>query len=135
MALIEWKNDYSVGVVEFDNQHKKLIELINKLHDAMKSGTSRQSLSGILAELVDYTKFHFSNEEKYFGQYVYPDIGAHKVEHEKLTRQVIEFQRDFNDGKTSISIDVMSFLKNWLVDHIGGVDKKYTQFFNSKGVK
>lgn len=135
MGLIDWKPDFSVGITEFDNQHKKLIELINKLHDAMRAGEGKKILSDILAELVNYTKVHFANEEKYFGQYSYPDINSHKLEHEKLTRQVIEFQRDYNDGKTSITIDVMNFLRTWLVEHIGGVDKKYTSFFNSKGIK
>ncbi len=135
MGLIDWKPEFSVGVTEFDNQHKKLIDLINKLHDAMRVGEGKKILSDILAELVDYTKVHFANEEKYFGQYGYSDINSHKLEHEKLTRQVIEFQRDYNDGKTSITIDVMNFLRTWLVEHIGGVDKKYTLFFNSKGIK
>ena len=135
MALITWKDEFSVGVTEFDNQHKVLIDLINKLHDAMRAGTGKQALSEILEELVSYTKFHFANEEKHFSQYSYPEISSHKLEHDKLTRQVMEFQRDYNEGKSSMSIDVMSFLKDWLIKHIGGIDKKYTQFFNSKGVR
>lgn len=134
MAIITWKNEYSVGVTEFDNQHKVLIDIINKLHDAMRAGIGKQALSVILEELVSYTKFHFANEERNFAQYSYPEINAHKLEHEKLTRQVIEFLRDYNEGKSSMSIEVMGFLKDWLMQHIGGVDKKYTQFFNSKNV-
>jgi len=135
MSLITWKEEYSVGVAEFDNQHKKLIDLMNQLHDAMKSGMSKQALAPILSELIDYTKTHFGNEERMFSLHKYSDLNTHKREHEKLTQQVVEFQKDFQEGKTSISIDVMNFLRNWLVGHIAGVDKKYTQFFNSKGIK
>jgi hemerythrin-like metal-binding protein len=135
MALISWKTEFSVGVVEFDNQHKILIDLINNLHDSMRAGVGKQALSGILSELVTYTKVHFANEEKFFKQYSYPEQSLHMMEHEKLTRQVIEFQKDYEEGKTSMTLDVMDFLRSWLLDHIGGVDKKYTQFFNSKGVR
>jgi hemerythrin-like metal-binding domain len=135
MSLITWKSEYSVGISEFDSQHKVLVDLINKLHDAMKAGEGKQVLAVILEELIDYTKVHFREEEKYFGLHKYPEAASHIMEHEKLTRQVLEFQKDYTEGKSSMSIDVMSFLKNWLINHIAGVDKKYTQFFIAKGIR
>ena len=135
MSLLEWKDEFSVGVTEFDGQHKVLIDLINKLHDAMRAGVGRQALSDILSELVDYTKTHFENEEKLFLQYSYPESPAHRREHDALTKQVLEFQKEYQAGRTSISIDVMDFLKDWLLNHIAISDKKYTQFFNEKGIR
>jgi len=135
MSLINWNKNYSVGVIEFDTQHKILIDLINKLHDSMKAGAGNTALAEILNELVNYTKIHFSNEEKHFAQFGYPETATHKIEHEKLTKQVLDFQKEYLEGKASMSIDVMNFLRDWLLEHIGGVDKKYTAFFNSKGIR
>ena len=60
---------------------------------------------------------------------------AHKIVHDKLTKQVIEQQQDIKNGKALITMEVMSFLKNWLIDHIQNTDKKYSAFLISKGVK
>lgn len=134
MALLDWKDEFSVGIAEIDRQHKVLIDLINKLHSAMRAGVGKRALSDILSELVEYTNTHFEHEEKMFLQYDYPERSTHHKEHEILTRQVLEFQNEYQEGRTSISIDVMDFLKDWLINHIAGSDKKYTQFFNAKGI-
>ncbi|MGA7721868.1 MAG: bacteriohemerythrin [Ignavibacteriaceae bacterium] len=135
MAIIEWTNDYSVGIQSIDQQHKIWIGLINKLHDAMRKGEGKKILSDIFEEIVAYTKTHLKNEEALFDKYNYPDTAAHKIVHDKLTKQVIEQQQDIKNGKALITMEVMSFLKNWLIDHIQNTDKKYSAFLISKGVK
>jgi hemerythrin len=134
MALMEWKDEYSVSVSGFDSQHKKLINLINDLHSAMSNGKGKDILGKTLDELVSYTVFHFASEEKMMKEHNYSGYSIHKIEHEKLTKQVIEFQGNLKSGEYVIPQEVLLFLKNWLVNHIMGTDKKYSGFFNSKGV-
>ncbi len=134
MSLLQWSPDLSVNVKEIDTQHKKLVDLINLLHDSMKSGKGKDVLSQVLNDLTDYTVYHFSTEEKLFEKYGYPEYTRHKKEHDDLTKQVIEIKSKFEAGQNTITVEVMSFLKDWLNNHIKHSDKRYTAFLNSKGV-
>ena len=134
MALIDWSPSYSVKVAKFDQQHKKLVDLINQLHDAMKSGQGTTAIGVVLQSLIAYTGTHFSEEIKLMQTHGYPDLAKHQAEHEKFVKQVIEFQQKFQDGGAMLTMSVLSFLKDWLVKHIQGEDKKYGPFLNAKGV-
>lgn len=134
MALITWKEVYSVNITEIDNQHKKLIELINNLHDAMITGKGKEEISKTLRGLVNYTLTHFATEEKYFDQYDFPGSEAHKKQHRDLVEQVAALQKKHESGERVLTIDVMNFLRDWLNDHIIGSDKGYGSYLNSKGV-
>ena len=136
MSLMEWTERMSVGVTQFDDEHKKLIVLINDLFDAVQAGRGRQALGAVLDELVDYTKTHFAHEEHQLKKTGYAAFAEHKKEHDALTKQVIDIQRKYHAGATAmLSMEVMSFLKSWLVNHIQGTDSLYTAFLNEKGVK
>jgi hemerythrin len=135
MALIEWSSSYSVNVAEIDSQHQKLVALINQLNDAMAQGKGRDVAGKILGDLIDYTSTHFSTEEKYFDKFGYSESLSHKKEHAELTKKVLEFQDGFNKGNLALSLELMRFLKEWLIVHIQGTDKKYSAFFNEKGLK
>lgn len=135
MALFNWSDKYSVGVIELDNQHKELVNILNEIFDAMSAGKSNEALGRIISKLVNYTRIHFSTEEKYMQKYNYPGYSAQKREHDAFIEKIQNFQKDFNSGKLTLSLDVSSFLKNWLIQHISGEDKKYESFFNQKGLK
>ncbi|MFN3412094.1 MAG: bacteriohemerythrin [Exilispira sp.] len=135
MALVEWKEDYSVSVSIFDDQHKKLFEIINNLHEAMKKGASNVVIPGILDELYNYTQKHFTNEEELFTKYNYPEIEYQKNAHMTFLNKISEFKNDFESGKLGLSIEIISFLNDWLINHIKGADKKYGKFFNDLGIK
>lgn len=135
MPLMTWTEKLSVGVGVIDDDHKKLVGMVNELYDAMQGGHGRDALGRILEELVQYTKFHFAREEKYFAQTGYPAAVPHKREHDALTRQVLDVQQKYSAGATTtLSLDVLHFLKNWLVNHIQGSDQKYRPHLNAKGI-
>ena len=134
MAFFAWDNKYSVGVREMDSQHKILVDLLNELFEAMNANRSKEILGSTLNKLINYTKTHFAAEEKLMEQYSYPDLAAQKREHIALTNKVVAFKQDFEAGKVSMTVQLTSFLKSWLVDHIAGADKKYGPFFNAKGL-
>ena len=131
MAII-WKNEFSVGIPEMDNQHQKLVAMLSHLEDAMGKGKGKEVIGKILAELVKYTQTHFNNEEFLMRSHNYPDLTTHRIEHTKLTQRVLAFKLDFDAGKATLSIPVMNFLENWLVTHIQGSDKQYGKMISTK---
>jgi len=131
-----WNEKMSVGVASCDVEHRKLVALLNEFYDATQAGKAKEHLGGILDALVDYTRFHFANEEKLFAQTGYPDAAAHKKLHDELAHQVLDLQKKFRNGaESALSLEVMIFLKNWLLNHIQGTDKKYGPYLNSKNVR
>jgi len=135
MAFINWTEELSVGVTLFDNDHKELIAIANRLHDSISVGSQHAVLAPILKELVNYTIFHFGHEEGMMLQYAYPAYTQHKKEHDALIEKVQDFNDQVNSGKTSISLSLIGFLKDWLVNHIMVSDKEYRSFFEKKGIK
>jgi hemerythrin len=120
---------------KIDSEHQRLIELINELHAAMAAGQGRPVLEKILNGVAAYTFTHFANEEDLMRKHGYPGYEAHKAEHDKLVAQVRELQADARTSKLGLSLDVMHFLKQWLMKHIAVVDKKYTAHLHAAGVK
>ncbi|MBI5886129.1 MAG: hemerythrin family protein [Deltaproteobacteria bacterium] len=134
MPLFNWSDKYSVGVYMFDTQHKRLVDLINDLHDAMRAAKGREVLGDTLKGLLDYTRMHFADEERQMTTFSYPDYSAHKVEHERLVAKVVELKGKHDAGDNTITIETMNFLKDWLINHILVTDKKYGQFFKDRGI-
>lgn len=135
MPLMMWSDKMSVGVAKLDADHKKLVEMVNTLFDGIQSGKGKDVVGTILDGLIKYTVEHFKHEEDYFAQTGYPDAVAHKAQHQDLCKQVLAVQEKFRAGSTAtLSLEVMNFLKNWLINHIQGSDKKYTAHLNCKGV-
>ncbi len=135
MAFMTWSNEMSVGVAVIDEDHKKLVAMVNELHDGMLAGHAKDALGHVLDRLIKYTQFHFAREEEMFAKTGYADSSAHKKEHADLVKSVVELQTRFKTASSStLSMEVMSFLRNWLVNHIQGSDKKYGPHLNSKGI-
>ncbi len=132
MSLIQWKDSYSVKILQFDNQHKKLVGMINNMHDAMSEGKGNKVVSEILQDLIRYTQHHFRSEEELMQKHGYPEMDKHLAEHQKLTSKVTDYLSRFNSGER-ISINFMQFLTDWLTEHIQRTDHKYTEFFQNKG--
>ncbi len=135
MSLINWSDDLSVGVDEFDSQHKVLIKMINDLSGAMRQGKGKDVINEIINGLITYTKTHFNAEEQCFAKFNYPQTNSHKKEHTEFIQKISEFKDGFDKGSLSLSIEVMSFLSGWLKKHIKGTDQKYTKFLNDSGIK
>ncbi|WP_419780678.1 bacteriohemerythrin [Maridesulfovibrio sp.] len=134
--LVTWsEKEFSVNVRAIDVQHKKLVGMINGLHKAMRDRASDTVMKRLVEELKNYTVDHFSTEEKLFDRYGYPQTPEHKELHVKFVNQVLEFESALISGKAKVTMDVMKFLKDWLVQHIQGEDRKYTSFLNNHGVK
>ncbi len=134
MALIEWSDEMSVGFDEIDAQHRKLVGLINELNEAMSEGKSKQVMGNIIDELIEYTDTHFSTEEKYMREFDFEGLGEHKRVHDSFVEKVKDFQAKFEDDKLLLSVEVMNFLKDWLTEHIAGLDQEYRDCFLEHGL-
>ena len=135
MAFFEWKPEYSVGIASIDGQHKKLIGMLNRLFEAMSTGTGDKVLGDILKELVQYVATHFKMEEDLMKAHAYPEYEEHKKKHDAMTIKVVELRRTFQAGTAKLTIPVSNFLKDWLQKHILETDQRYSSFLLSKGVK
>lgn len=134
MSAIVWDPEFSVNIKVIDEQHKKLVDTINMLYDAMSEGKGSTVLADIFNNLAEYTTVHFATEEDFMIRFSYPDYEEHKSAHESCVTKVSDFQRRFNKGEVSLSIELVTFLVNWLHNHLLEMDQKYKTFFNEKGL-
>ena len=133
--LYPWKDEYSVGVSRFDNHHKKLFDIANQLHEMMKSGKGADVIETTLRELVDYTKYHLAEEEKALERIGYSGISSHKRAHAIFTDQLNDAMKDIEGGRAQfVVVKVSKTVIDWLIDHIFGIDKKYTAEMNAAGM-
>ncbi len=134
MPFIDWTEELSTKVRTFDDQHKRLIGLVNDLHESMAQGKGKDVMEKTLLGLVDYTKTHFAAEEEMMTRHKYLAYLSHKAEHDKLTKQATDLLAKLHAGEPVMSVHVMRFLKDWLEQHIMKIDKQYGPFLNAKGV-
>ncbi len=124
MPILQWDERYNVGVGEIDAQHRRLVAHLNELHDAMNAGHADAHLHAILGGLATYTAEHFATEERYMESIACPNLGEHRREHERLTRQVGNYRAKLETGEVAFTSELLDFLITWLLDHIQGMDQK-----------
>ncbi|WP_305043529.1 bacteriohemerythrin [Geoalkalibacter sp.] len=133
-VLIAWDEALSVNIGVVDRQHQRLVEMVNQLYKAMKTGQGNTLMGSIFLDLIDYTAQHFATEEKFMQAKNYPEFESHKQEHDELVKRVIELKARFEKGEKVFSSDVFNFLKGWLINHIQGTDKKFGPYLNQHGI-
>lgn len=135
MAIVEWNEDMSVGVAELDGHHKKLLSMINRLVVAIGEGKGKEHVGNSVSELVDYTEYHFNLEHEYFHKFGFVESAEHMEQHTAFVKKIRETSEKVKSGKLVLSINILYFLKDWLVKHIMVVDKKYTQLLHDNGIR
>ncbi|MEI6627209.1 MAG: bacteriohemerythrin [bacterium] len=132
---LEWEERYSVGVKLIDDQHKHLFAIINELLEAINTNTSKEKLKNIFNGLVEYKKFHFQTEEKYFKDFNYSGATEHIKEHEKFNASLTALKEKYPEDTTEVAFMLIDFLEDWLIDHIMNADQKYKACFISQKLK
>lgn len=132
MPLIEWDNCYSVNNVEIDTQHNKLFSLLNKLHNTYGGKLSSQERDRVIADTVkqicDYTSYHFKSEEDYMKKINYPALREHFRLHKDFSTRIFEYDYELRKDRLVFGSEIISLLKNWLLDHILVEDQKFCLF-------
>lgn len=138
MGKLSWNESFSVGVKKFDDQHKVLFGYLNELYDAMRDKKEKDVVGPVLEKLLSYTLTHFFDEEIALYRTGYSGYARHKEAHDILVSTVrdyyIRFRSDSEPGR-KILIEIIAVLTDWLNEHIGIVDKSYSAWLNSNGVK
>ena len=135
MALFEWKEDYSVGVNRFDEQHQQLFALMNAMFDAVHMGYSRSALQGTFQRMFDYTALHLSEEEKAMTESGYPFAVQHCQQHEGLRVKLGLHRERYQRGTAGIGLETVNFLLHWWTNHILTIDRQYKEFFAGLNVE
>ncbi|NMP30620.1 bacteriohemerythrin [Thalassotalea sp. M1531] len=133
--VVRWKDSYSVGIESLDADHRKLLSLLNQFNTAyeyyMGESFERQSLK----ELIDYTHYHFEREEKMMEEAGYEDIEAHKKQHQAMIAEINVLDAKYAEHGHEAFAEISKYLTNWLLNHINGTDKQYSEVMIAKGLK
>ena len=129
MSFFEWDDKLSVDIPEIDNQHKKLIAIINLMYQKTMENAQNEAINKIINDLVDYTKYHFSFEEEQFDRIGYPETISHKREHGIFIKKINKYKKKSDAGELILSVSLSEFLKDWLFNHIMRTDHRYKDYF------
>ncbi len=131
---VEWDDSLSVGIAVIDEDHKKLLGLINNLQTAAHYHTGEAFERQALDELVNYTKFHFQREEGLMRERGYAELEGHKAQHAAMIAEVGQVLQAYETDRERTIDNLCQYLKQWLIKHIGGTDQLYAPYLRSKGV-
>lgn len=134
ISKIEWDDSYLIGIPEIDNQHKKLLSIANELYDASAGSDEEYKLkmSHVLKSLVDYTEYHFTQEEKFMDRYEYPSTCVHKMAHDSFITEVYQHIKKISSENRQDGLLLYSYMVNWVLTHIARADPVWASFVKQK---
>lgn len=132
MTYIQWEDKFSVGIREMDDQHMRIVELINELHECRMEGKPEEAIAEILDSVADYIRVHFTAEEQLMISVRYPGFDEHHAEHVKLIQKTAELRKRMTGGTPPTTFEVLNFLKRWLIEHIMESDKVIGKYIANK---
>jgi hemerythrin len=132
--FLTWHDSYSVGIAVLDEDHKRLLNLINQLQTASHYHTGDAYEQEALDALVDYTRGHFQREEALMAQYDFPGLATHRQQHQAMIDEVGKLVAAYRQDRDATIERAIRYLQTWLLNHIRGSDREYTAFLNARGV-
>lgn len=134
MKVINWRDEFSVGVEEMDKQHQKLLAMINRLIEEQRTLTDQKTIAELLESMVDYAQEHFRAEEYLMAEYDYDRKALQEKQHKEFVDRTLSFMSASDVGPNILSVALLDFLSSWLINHILTEDMQYKEFFRSKGL-
>ena len=129
MGFFTWNEKYETGIDSIDNDHRKLVKMIDDLFVAMSKGEAAEVISETIKGLANYTLTHFTREEMMMKSIGYADYELHLASHKAFITKIDEFKQRLNAGNQSFSVEVVGFLRDWLINHIQDTDMQYVDDF------
>ena len=129
LPYVVWQEFYSVGNEELDQQHKVLLKIINDLFTTAGESNRCQAMPDVLERLFQYTLTHFEREEQLMRQVRYPEYAAHKASHDLMRAETERLRQTWT---TTTGAKLLTFLKNWWLNHICAKDKQYAPFLTQE---
>jgi len=118
MALLTWSDDYLIGDLTIDTEHKELFRLINSFHNHWQENHDRKSIAAVLNQLINYAQMHFQHEEAIMEEAQYKKLIEHQAIHESLIDTIFKLHQEYSENHLHLEMDTMKFVRSWLVDHI-----------------
>jgi len=128
MSLIKWNDSYSTGIQKMDEQHKHWMEVINRFYDELNTKNFKDNTMKLLDDAIQYTSFHFSQEEELMAKHGYPHLEEQKKEHNAIKEKLNSYRDMLVQGKLNVSQPITREMKSWFNNHITNMDKEYGPF-------
>ncbi len=135
MGIVQWDGSLATGIESVDIQHEELFRVINSMYDKAGRGFEKNAVIEGLDSLRSYVRYHFQTEEKLLAKHDFPELDAHKREHQVFSERIELFaQRPLEQIQETLQ-EMESFLLGWLIKHIQRTDMKYAAFLREKGAR
>ncbi len=135
MEPIEWTDSFSVGVALFDEQHRRLIAMLNTMIKNPAAPTRSETVGDVLTDMTCYAKEHFKSEEALMAEHDYPHLEVHKHQHLGFQDKVARFCLATAEGEATVPRELLAYLRRWWLRHILQEDMAFKPFFRQKGVR
>ena len=132
MALLQWKDEYSVGVEAVDYEHKELIDLINRLYEELANKDAISSVESFFGDLFKGISAHFALEERFMREHAYDQLAQHKADHERLLDEIRDMMDEVADGE--IASNLSARLDAWFSRHFETHDARLHRALGSHPV-
>jgi len=134
--MFEWKPQYAVGITEIDRQHQELFRMASEIYDmvlALDDAGQTEHILELLAGLKQYADAHFVLEESLMDRYDYPDLEAHRQEHEKFRTDLaaLSVHQESRSPKQTVT-ELIKFITQWIFKHICTVDPGYAPLLRAQ---
>lgn len=129
-----WKEEYTVNISIIDEQHKKFLDIINELKVIINTNSCTSKASKIFFQIAYHIDHYFIKEEIYFKDCKYPNFEQHKIDHNQFIDKIIKFQKDLENNKQNVCLDLYKYLEDWFDEHILKYDKEAVDFLKKSGV-
>lgn len=129
VLFIKWSDLHSTNIPIIDEQHRGIVETINSLYYFMRNKQASEIIMSTIAKMEQYAYIHFLTEENLLKQAKYPDFETHKKLHKSFRHKSLILSAQLK--KTPDAHELLSFLKQWWIDHINVIDQKYASCLHS----
>ena len=124
MALLEWKDEYAIGIASVDFEHRELIKFINRMHDHLAEGAGEYTIADFFGELYAMISAHFALEEQTMRNHGYDRYAEHKEDHERLLDDIRDIMDDCNSDADFARDALAARLGSWFEVHFHGLDAR-----------
>lgn len=132
MTRVYWTDKLSIGHELIDSQHKRLLDLVNDVAEAVDGVYDQEEVGKALRRLCDYTVEHFATEEDLMDMDAYAHYDTHLSEHMECTTKALEFLQAYSSGEQVDMRAFLQFVSRWICEHIQGVDMELGAFLNTQ---
>ena len=128
MPILQWDEGLLIGVPLCDEHHQHLFSLLNKTYDGFGAKSPSSDIAALFHELIDYAIYHFAAEERLMEQNSFPGKEDHVKEHDYFSKRVTEMYMAHCDGEKHLSLEVLTFLNDWIKTHIQKIDARFGRY-------